>query len=134
MAEELNNAAFLRTRIERIAHFFNPAEVAEIWITFPDPFLRESKANRRLTAANFIDHYRQILNPGGLVHLKTDETNLYEFTLEVLNEKEGCEILYQNDDIYASELAYPELETSTYYEKMHRDKGKTIKYVRFLIN
>ena len=133
LAEELNNAAFLRTRIERIAHFFAPNEVDEIWITFPDPFLRDSKANRRLTASNFLDHYRKILKKGGLVHLKTDETNLYEFTLEVLQEKEGCEIVYQNDDIYASELAFPELETSTYYEKMHRDKGKTIKYIRFKI-
>lgn len=134
LEESLNNVAFLRTRIEQIAFFFEPEEVDEIWITFPDPFLRNSKANRRLTAPNFIEAYRQILRKGGLVHLKTDEVNLYEYTLNVLNEDQQVKILYQDDDIYSKELPFPELATKTYYEKMHLAKGKTIKYVRFTIN
>ncbi len=132
--EELHNVAFLRTRIEQIALFFESSEVDEIWITFPDPFLRKSKANRRLTAPNFLKAYRQILKPGGLVHLKTDEPNLYEFTLEVLQADEEVNILYQDDDIYSKELPFPELETKTYYEKMHLEARKTIKYVRFTIH
>ena len=134
LREELNNVAFLRTRIEQIALFFEMGEVDEIWITFPDPFLRKSKANRRLTAPRFLNAYRQILKPGGLVHLKTDETNLYEFTMEVLEADSKVNILYQDGDIYSKELPFPELETKTYYEKMHLEKGKKIKYVRFTIN
>jgi tRNA (guanine-N7-)-methyltransferase len=134
LREKLDNVAFLRTRIEQIALFFDPGEVDEIWITFPDPFLRKSKANRRLTAPNFLKAYRQILKPGGLVHLKTDEPNLYAFTLEVLSEDPQVKILYQDEDIYAKELPFPELETKTYYEKMHLAEGKKIKYVRFTIH
>jgi len=131
LEEKLDNAAFLRTRIEEIAYFFEPGEVAEIWITFPDPFLRKSKANRRLTNARFLGEYKKILTPDGDLHLKTDEPNLYEYTLEVLNEYPGADIQYQNDDIYADELPIPELETKTYYERMHLAEGKTIKYVRW---
>ncbi len=131
LQEELDNAAFLRTRIEQIAHFFAPGEVSEIWITFPDPFLRKGKASRRLTSSRFLPEYRKILKPEGLVHLKTDEPNLYEFTLETLAEHPEIKLLYHDDDIYAKPLPMPELEHKTYYENMHLALGKTIKYVRF---
>lgn len=131
LEEQLENVAFLRTRIEQISLFFAPAEVSEIWITFPDPFLRKSKANRRLTAPTFLNQYRKILQKDGVVHLKTDEPNLYEFTLEVLQGAEDVSVLYQDDDIYATPLPFPELELKTYYERMHLQEGKSIKYVRF---
>lgn len=134
LEEGLSNAAFLRIRIERIANFFGPGEISEIWITFPDPFLRNSKANRRLTAPRFLDEYRKVLEPGGLIHLKTDEPQLYDFTLRTLEEYPGTEILYQDEDIYAKPLPMPELELKTYYEKMHLEEGKKIKYVRFRLN
>ena len=130
----LSNAAFLRTRIELIAAFFEPGEIDEIWITFPDPFLRKGKSNRRLTAPKFLDHYRKILKQDGLMHLKTDEGVLSEFTLEVLEADEKAKILYQDTDIYAQPLPMEELEVKTYYENMHLEKGKTIKYIRFTIN
>lgn len=133
LEEGRENVAFLRTRIEQIALFFAPEEISEIWITFPDPFLRKSKANRRLTSAFFLSQYRKILQKEGLVHLKTDEPNLYEFTLETLAADKLTRILHQDDDIYAKELPFPELELKTYYELMHLSEGKKIKYVRFKI-
>ena len=134
LKEELSNAAFLRTNIELMAPFFEAGEIDEIWITFPDPFLKEKKAKRRLTSSFFLSIYRKFLKKGGTLHLKTDEPNLYEFTLETLTEDKEAKILYQNDDIYSAPLLFEELETKTYYEKMHLAKGKTIKYVRFTIN
>jgi len=131
LEEGLENVAFLRTRIEQINLFFAPEEVDEIWITFPDPFLRKSKTNRRLTAPRFLDLYREILRPDGLIHLKTDEPQLYLFTLEVLDTYEGAHLLYQDSDIYAQELPMPELDIKTYYERLHLAEGKTIKYIRF---
>ncbi|MCC6724580.1 MAG: tRNA (guanosine(46)-N7)-methyltransferase TrmB [Saprospiraceae bacterium] len=128
---ELRNVAFLRTRIEQIALFFEPGEVDEIWITFPDPFLRNSKSNRRLTSPMFLKEYRKILKPGGYVHLKTDDPTLFEFTLEVLAEEKDVQIEYQDHDIYAKPLPMPELEIKTFYEKQHLAIGRTIKYVRF---
>ncbi|MCB9081481.1 MAG: tRNA (guanosine(46)-N7)-methyltransferase TrmB [Lewinellaceae bacterium] len=131
LEEELPNVAFLRTRIEQITMFFAPGEVSEIWITFPDPFPRKSKVNRRLTSAHFIAQYRKILRPGGIIHLKTDEPNLYDFTLETVAAEPDTTLLYHHDDIYREPLPFPELELKTYYEKMHLDQQKTIKYVRF---
>ncbi len=134
LAEQLKNVAFLRTNIELMAPFFAAGEVDEMWITFPDPFLKARKAQRRLTSASFLKVYRKFLKKGGIVHLKTDETNLYNFTLETLAEDPETTILYQNEDIYSSPLIFDELETKTYYEKKHLKKGKTIKYVRFTIS
>lgn len=129
----LDNVAFLRTRIELITDYFDKDEIDEIWIIFPDPFLKKSKANRRLTSASFLDKYRKFLKNGGLVHLKTDSTPLFEFTLETIAEDDNCVIGYKNHDIYASDLDYKELEIKTYYEKSHLEDGRIIKYVRYTI-
>ena len=126
-----DNVAFLRARIEFMEYYFAPEEVSEIWITFPDPQL--GKARKRTTAPRFLDVYRNILKKdNNIVHLKTDSTELYEYTLEVLNEQ-GISILYQNDDIYAQPLDFPELEIKTFYEEMHLKDNRTIKYIRFTL-
>ncbi|THH39469.1 tRNA (guanosine(46)-N7)-methyltransferase TrmB [Neolewinella litorea] len=131
LAENLDNAAFLRTRIEVISHFFAPHEVEEIWITFPDPFLKKGKENRRLTAAQFLKQYRRILRPDGVVHLKTDSRELYDWSLETLAQQPAVQVEYHDHDIYSKPLPLPELATETYYERMHKDLGKTITYLRF---
>lgn len=128
--ENLNNVAFVRTRIEQIALFFAPNEIHEIWITFPDPFSRESKANRRLTSQKFLDEYAKILTDKGILHLKTDDTGLYEFTLETLQNAPNFQLLNHNADIYSGELPIPELEIQTKYEKMHLLDGRKIKWVK----
>lgn len=122
-----NNIAFCRIRIEQIAMFFGK-EVDEIWITFPDPFYK--KERRRLTHPNFLNLYRKILKDGGIVHLKTDDDMLFEFTMETL-EQENVEIIYSSDNIYDKPLYNNDLEIKTAYEKMHLKNEKTIKYVKF---
>lgn len=128
LEENLSNAAFLRTRIEQLHYFFEPEEVAEIWITFPDPFL--NKESRRLTAARFLELYQKVLKKNGVVHLKTDSPELYEYTLEVLAEVDTFELLYEESDIYSKPLYLPELEIKTFYEQGHLEAGKTIKYIQ----
>ena len=129
--QDLNNVAFLRSRIEQIEHFFDKDEIDEIWITFPDPFLREVKANRRLTSPPFLARYRKILKKGGVIRLKTDNTMLYEYTLDILKEEKGVEIPNQNNDIYKDSLPHPDLDIPTYYEKKHLANKLTIKYIAF---
>ncbi len=126
--DELNNVAFLRTRIEQIAHFFEVDEVDEIWITFPDPFL--SKENRRMTAPRFLASYKEILRPNGILNIKTDSPEFYEFSLETLTASEDFNIEYQDDDIYAKPLPMSELDIKTEYEGKHLAIGRTIKYIR----
>lgn len=125
----LENVAFLRTRIEMIHFIFGAKEIDEVWITFPDPFLRDSKSNRRLTSPAFLDLYRRIVKPGGIIHLKTDDDTLYDFTVEEWSNHDLLEVVYQERDIYSGPLAYPELAHETYYERL-KGKGKTIKYIR----
>jgi tRNA (guanine-N7-)-methyltransferase len=131
LENDLKNVAFLRTRIEQLPLFFEKDEVDEIWITFADPFLKSGKENRRLTAAPFLDRYKKMLKPEGLIHLKTDDPTLYEFTLETLAGQEDYALLYHDDDIYSKPLPMTELEIKTFYERQHLSVGKAIKYARF---
>lgn len=127
----LPNVAFLRTRIEVLHHFIAPGEVTDIWITFPDPFPRDSQVNRRLTSPHFLQMYRELLKPGGMIHLKTDDPGLYDFTLETLDSLPWTRLHTANDHIYRGELPLPELAFKTYYEAMHLAAGKQIRYIGF---
>lgn len=134
LAESLENVAFLRTRIEILDAFFAPAEIDEIWITFPDPFLGNRKASRRLTAPYFLNLYRKIIAPGGLIHLKTDEIRLYDYSLDILNGQPDVEIRHRDIDIYSKTLPLPELGLKTYYEKLNISESDSIKYLQFRFN
>lgn len=131
--KNLKNLGFLRTRIEILDSFFAPNEVDEIWITFPDPFLKTSKQNRRLTAPYFLDLYKKIIKPNGNLFLKTDSEELFDFSMEVLQkESESIKIIYSTDDIYRTEELYlPELAIKTRYENIHSALGKSIKFIHF---
>ncbi|MDX2003547.1 MAG: tRNA (guanosine(46)-N7)-methyltransferase TrmB [Chitinophagales bacterium] len=130
--KELSNVAFLRTKIELIQHFFAPGEVSAIWITFADPFLNPTDANKRLTAPPFLEKYRSIMAKGGTIHLKTDSEVLYEYSLKVAQEQ-GLKILEQDDHIYKNGERSGPLSIKTYYEKMHLANQKTIKYLSFVL-
>lgn len=130
LENNMKNVGFLRARIESIHKFFGKNEVDEIWITFPDPFTRESKENKRLTSKRFLELYKMILKPSSPIHLKTDDDGLYHFTLEVLYSLNIVPI-YHSADIYSGSLYTPELAYKTYYEMQHLAAGKTIKYIQF---
>ena len=124
----MDNLAFCRIRIEQLDLFFAENEIDEIWITFPDPFYK--KERRRLTHPNFLKIYQKVLNENGIVHLKTDDDMLYEFTMEIM-EQEKLPVVYYDNDIYAKPLYHNDLEIKTYYEAKHLKNEKTIKYVKF---
>ena len=96
---ELDNVAFLRTRIEFITAFFAPSEISQIWLTFSDPQMKSE--NSRLTSPLFLERYRKFLQPGGLIHLKTDSMFLHQYTKAVA-EKNGLKILACTEDLYAT--------------------------------
>ncbi len=135
MNSKLNNVAFVRTRIDFIDHCFAENEVSEIWITFPDPQPQKTRARKRLTHMMFINRYKKFLKPGGLVHLKTDSTSFYEYTLEVIAENK-FDLLFHTNDLYNNCPAGREelINIKTHYEKLFTDKGEKIKYCCFKIN
>ena len=128
--ESLPNVAFLRTQILRITDYFREGEIDTIWIIFPDPFLRESKAKKRLTHPRFLRLYQQILKPGGLIQLKTDSEELYKFTLEVIREQ-GCTLHENISDVYGQGKDTGALAIRTHYENMHLAEGRTIRLLSF---
>ena len=130
LEKNLTNIAFARMRIENILNFFEPGEVDEIWITFPDPFPKKGDAKRRLSAKGFLDRYQKICKTGAFVHFKTDDLPLFHSTKESIDDF-GLKTLYYKENIYASSLELEELSIQTYYEKSHLANGRTINYLKF---
>lgn len=126
--EGLANAAFLRTNIELLPHFFAPGEVSEIWITFPDPQMK--KIRKRLTSTTFLNIYRQVMAPGGMIRLKTDSPFLFTYT-RLMAELNGIVPETITDDLYHSSAADDILQIRTFYEQQWLDRGLTIKYIAF---
>lgn len=129
----LLNVGFIRTQIELIEHFFAEGEVTEIWITFPDPQIKYKRTKHRLTNTEFLQRYKKILKPDGVVNLKTDSEFMHGYTLGLLH-GEGHEVLYANHNVYKNEGA-PEVVTAiqTFYEKQYLEVDKAITYIRFKI-
>jgi tRNA (guanine-N7-)-methyltransferase len=130
--QNLPNVAFLRTRIEFINSFFTEDEVDEIWITFPDPHPGGRNANKRLTSPWFLNCYRRFLKDRGLIHLKTDNSELYEFTKKVL-EYNNLETTCSTNNLY-SEKSDDILSIKTHYEKMFLAAGMKINYLSFRLD
>lgn len=129
--EALSNVAFLRTQILLIENFFQQAEVDEIWLTFPDPRPRKRDIKRRLTSPRFLNMYKGLIRPGGYVRLKTDNTQLYEYTLGELSLRNDIRDLRFTDNLYASDLRAECFDIRTRYEMEFAAKGESIKYLRF---
>lgn len=129
----LKNIGYVRTQIELITGIFSEQEVDEIWITFPDPQIKYRRAKHRLTHPRFLDLYRKILKPNGIVHLKTDSEFLHGYTHGII-ENRNCEILCSNHDIYHKDTVdLPSYVTGikTFYEDKFIKLDKKITYLSF---
>lgn len=131
LQENIANAAFVRTQIDRLPGYFKPGEVEEIWLTFPDPQLRKSKARKRLTHPKFLRLYQQVLIPGGRIHLKTDSPVLYHFTRLVID-LYGLTLLESSDNIHADPMK-AELEIKTHYESLDIAQSQRVHYLLFTL-
>lgn len=128
--EDLRNSGFLRTRIEFIESFFAENEVEEIWLTFPDPQAKARRMKKRLTGPRFLSLYQKFLKPDGIIHLKTDSSILYEYTLELLKHND-IQIIFHTNDLYNSDLEDDILHIHTFYEKQYLKQGIKINYLKF---
>lgn len=133
LEEQLNNVAFLRAEIDKLPEYFEQNEVAEIWITFPDPQLRLSKAKKRLTHPKFLRLYQQVLKKDGIVHLKTDSPDLYVFTKTVI-ELYNINLLVDYDNLYQQQNLSQELYIKTHYESLDIAQSNRIHYLQFKID
>ena len=132
LQENLTNVGFLRTQIDKLADYFAPGEVEEIWLTFPDPQLRTSKAKKRLTHPKFLRLYQQILRPGGNIHLKTDSPGLYRFTKWVIDLYD-LPLMQDYEDVYAQQNIGEVLRIKTHYEALDIANSNKIHYLQFTL-
>jgi tRNA (guanine-N7-)-methyltransferase len=130
LENNLHNVAFLRIQIDQVNEYFAENEVTEIWITFPDPQLRKSKAKKRLTHPKFLRIYQQFLKPGGYIHLKTDSPDLYNFTKKVI-EMYRCVLHTTYEDLYQQQNISEELKIKTHYESLDIAESNRIHYLKF---
>lgn len=130
LQEGLTNVGFMRTQIERIDQYFTPGEVAEIWLTFPDPQLRTSRAKKRLTHPGFLRKYQRFLQPGGRIHLKTDSPLLYRFTMKLI-EHYRCPLVTHYSDVYQQAKEPELLNIKTHYEGLDIAQSGKIHYCCF---
>ncbi len=130
--EGISNVAFIRTRIEFVNSFFGRDEVEEIWLTFPDPQLKQRRNKKRLTASKFLNLYKEVLKDGGIVHLKTDNLVLYHYTLELVK-RNKLPLVFSTEDLYGSEQANEVCGIRTYYEAQYIKEGLNIHYLKFAL-
>jgi len=126
----MKNVAFVRMQIQWLENIFAPGEINEIWITFPDPRPRDRHEKHRLTHPRFMESYRRLLAPDGIVHLKTDSDSLFDYTLEVLENFPVLD-LRSTRDLYQSDMNDLHHGIKTRYEAMFYEKGFSIKYLQF---
>jgi tRNA (guanine-N7-)-methyltransferase len=129
----LTNVAFIRTRIEYIEYFFGKDEIDEIWLTFPDPQPQSNRKRKRLTSPLFLNRYKNILKKDGIIHLKTDNSGLYDFTLEII-EEQGHHLVFKSEDIYRMDQPHEATAIQTFYEAIYEKEGIPIKYIEFTLN
>jgi tRNA (guanine-N7-)-methyltransferase len=130
LEDGVNNVTFLRIQIETLLDYFAAGEVDEIWITFPDPQPQLSREKKRLTSPRFLDKYKSLLKPGGVVNLKTDNDDLHAYTSEKINEF-SLNLHIKTEDLYHSEFVDDVLSIKTYYEKKYLKDNKNINYLKF---
>jgi len=140
IAQGIENVLFLHVRIERIQEFFKAHSIHEIWLTFPDPNLKNRTIKNRLSAAPFLDAYARLLVPGGIVHLKTDSDLLYTYTRESVElwggrVVEAVSDIHDGDihgtDIYTGDSRCGARDIVSTFEKKALSKGSSIKYMAF---
>ncbi|RED94921.1 tRNA (guanosine(46)-N7)-methyltransferase TrmB [Marinoscillum furvescens] len=128
---KLANVGFLRTQIHQLDKFFAPGEVDEFWLTFPDPRPKKREIRRRLSNPRFLKLYQQACKARGWFKFKTDNTPLFEYTLEVLQDEFPVDDLVYTFDLYASDLQGDHHGIKTRYEGIWTEKGERIKYLKF---
>ena len=132
--EGLNNIAFVRSQIELIDKIFSMGEVSEIWITFPDPQIKFKREKHRLINLKFINLYKNILVPNGIINLKTDSEFLHGYMLGLIKSTKFLELIYSNHNIYNNSGAPDDvLSIQTFYELKFLKQQKPITFINFKV-
>lgn len=120
---EIDNLYFIRMDAEEINEVFAENEVDRVYLNFSDPWPKDRHAKRRLTSVQFLARYDRLLVPEGRIEFKTDNQDLFTFSLESVAEA-GWQLLYETRDLHHSE--YNEGNIMTEYEEKFSSQGNPI--------
>lgn len=121
--QELPNIYFICEDARRLAEIFGPGEVSRIYLNFSDPWPKDRHARRRLTSPDFLKVYDQVLKADGTVEFKTDNQDLFSYSLETIPQS-GWKIAYETRDLHHSDWAQGNVMTE--YETKFSAAGKPI--------
>jgi tRNA (guanine-N7-)-methyltransferase len=133
LEKELNNVAFVRTCIEFVHSLFDRDEIREIWLTFPDPQAKKKRNKKRLTGSRFLKLYQQFLINQGIIHLKTDHSDLFKYTIRLIKHNH-LNLICSTTDFYNSGINGPMRDIQTFYEKQFLDRGLKVYYLAFKLD
>ncbi|QJG66895.1 tRNA (guanosine(46)-N7)-methyltransferase TrmB [Mycoplasma phocoenae] len=123
--EQINNLKLLVEDADKITEIFAD-KVDRIYLTFSDPWPKKRHAKRRLLHRNFLNKFKEILKPDGVLIFKTDNDPLFEFALEEI-EAIKAHLIYSTTDLHNSEKNANNIRTE--YEIKWSEKGKNINYL-----
>lgn len=118
------NLRFICTDAEKITEFFAPGEISKIYLNFSDPWPKERHAKRRLTSIQFLNRYKQILVPNGRLEFKTDNKDLFIFSLNEIEKSRWNLIAYTYDLHHDEKLNKQNIMTE--YEEKFSSLGNPI--------
>ena len=121
--ERLPNLFLVRADAQYLGEIFAPGEIDRIYLNFSDPWPKDRHAHRRLTSERFLERYRDLLSPGGTMEFKTDNRDLFDFSLEEIP-KAGWELLACTRDLHRDPMG--EGNVMTEYEEKFSSRGNPI--------
>lgn len=126
LRESVANIAFVRGRLRDVERLFAPDSISELWITFPDPFPRDKQAKHRLTHPKFLEMYARLLARDGVLRLKTDNRELFLWSLEQLV-AQAWRLGELSFDLHDSDLP-DDYKITTHFERKFLEKNTAINY------
>lgn len=127
----LNHCIFVQMHLEQLNLHIPDHSIDQIWLTFPDPFPKVRHEKHRLSGPVFIKRYQQVLKPTGVFHFKTDNDDLFEYSLEVLKTL-NIKPDFVTRDLHAESSLSDTCKIETHFEKRFRAAGKNINYLSIL--
>lgn len=127
-ADHLDNIVYLWSNAHNLGSLLPAGSVDELWITFPDPWPQESNIKHRLTNQKFLAQYHQLLKSGGSLNFKTDNTSLFDWSVEQFAPQLWA-IQHVTNDLHNDPSVNADSKIMTTYEERYAKEGKHINYL-----
>ena len=130
----LDHLMFANCFVNNMAGLFPKNRLAGVYLNFSDPWPKARHEKRRLTYHKRLLDYAYAISPGGFIEIKTDNDDLFDFTIEEIRQVSCLEICEMTRDLHGESCAYNARLVTTEYEDKFRENGKNINYVRVIVN